>query len=336
MNVVMNVLLTSAGRRTSLLQYFQKCVHERGGRVWAGDLDPLAPTLQIADEAVVLPPIEEDAYIRTLLDLVQEHNIDLLVPLIDPELQPLAAARDAFTEAGCRTLVSDPSLLDVVLDKWRTVQHFSEQGLRTPATWLPAPSVPEAWPDPVFVKPRHGSASKSARRVGRDEATPVLAATDEPIVQEVVEAPEITVDALFDNEGTLLHYVPRRRVRTMAGESIQGWTLPDEEIAAWLRPVLREVGRLGARGPITLQAFLTEPEPTLSEINARFGGGFPLAHAAGGHYPEWIVQMCEGESVEPRLGAYEADLCMTRAYTEWFVETDALEERPEDLGIPGA
>ena len=323
----MNVLLTIAGRRTSLLQYFRACVHERDGRVWAGDLDPLAPTLQIADEAVVLPPIEEDAYIPTLLDLVQEHKIDLLVPLIDPELQPLAAARDAFAEAGCRALVSDSSLLDVVLDKWRTVQHFSEQGLRTPASWLPGLSVSEAWPDPVFVKPRHGSASTSARRVGRDDASPVLASTDEPIVQEVMDAPEITVDALFDGEGTLLHYVPRRRVRTMAGESIQGRTLPNSEVGAWLRPVLREVGRLGARGPLTLQAFLTEPEPTLSEINARFGGGFPLAHAAGGRYPDWIVQMCAGESVEPRLGAYEADLCMTRAYAEWFVEASALDEQ---------
>jgi carbamoyl-phosphate synthase large subunit len=237
---------------------------------------------------------------------------------------------------GCRALVSTPSFLDVVLDKWATVQHFSGQGIRTPDSWLPESSPPGAWPDPVFVKPRRGSASKSARRVARNDVSPVLDSTPDPIVQEVVEAPEITVDALFDFEGTLLHYVPRRRVRTMAGESIQGRTLPDAEVASWLRPVLREAGRLGARGPITLQAFLTDPEPTLSEINARFGGGFPLGHAAGGHYPEWIVRLCGGESVEPRLGDYEAGLCMTRAYTEWFVEARALTDSPERLGTSEA
>ena len=328
----MNVLLTSAGRRTTLVQHFQACVHEQSGRVWAGDLDPLAPALQVADEAVVLPPIRDDAYVPTLLDLVEAHSIDLLVPLLDPELQPLATARSAFADTGCRALVSDPSLLAVVQDKWKTVKHFSERGIRTPASWLPATSSPQAWPDPVFIKPRYGSASKSARRVAQDDAPHVLASTDAPIVQEVVEAPEITVDALFDTEGTLLHYVPRRRVRTMAGESIQGRTLPDPDIGPWLRPVLREVGRLGAHGPITLQAFLTEPAPTLSEINARFGGGFPLAHAAGAHYPDWLLQMCAGKPIEPRLGDYQADLCMTRAYTEWFVETDALADSPENLG----
>lgn len=327
----MNVLLTSAGRRTSLLQYFQDCVHERGGHVWAGDLDPLAPALQVADEALRLPPIEEEAYQPTLLDLVREHDIDLLVPLLDPELRPLAAIRDAFAGAGCQVLVSDPALLDLVLDKWETVQYFSSQGIRTPESWLPELSDSDAWPDPAFIKPRRGSASKSARCVSHTELPHALNSTEEPILQEVVEAPEITVDALFDLEGTLLHYIPRKRVRTMAGESIQGRTLSDPEIEAWLRPVLREVGQSGARGPITLQVFLTEPEPTLSEINARFGGGFPLGRAAGGHYPSWIVQMCAGESVDPQLGDYEADLCMTRAYTEWFVEADALEDQSATL-----
>jgi carbamoyl-phosphate synthase large subunit len=326
----MNVLLTSAGRRTSLLQAFQSCVHESGGRVWAGDVDPLAPALQVADASLVLPPIDAADYLSTLLDHVRAHDLDLVVPLLDPGLRPLAEARNAVADAGCTALVSDPALLDVTLDKWPTMQHFSEVGVRTPASWRPDTSSPSDWPDPVFVKPRRGSASRGARRVSHAELPHVLDALDAPMLQEVIDAPEITVDALFDLDGTLVHYVPRLRVRTRAGESIQGRTLSDDDIGPWLQSVLREVGRLGARGPITLQAFLTEPEPTLSEINARFGGGFPLAHAAGGHYPEWIVQMCRGETVAPRLGAYTADLCMTRAYTEWFVPASALADRPDE------
>lgn len=321
-----NVLLTSAGRRTSLLQLFQTCIHERGGQLWAGDCDPLAPTLQVADESLVLPRIEDPEYRPALLDHVQRHEIELLVPLIDPDLQPLAEARDAFAEVGCQVLVSDPDLLDLTLDKWKTIQHFSKTGIRTPASWLPESSSRDAWPDPVFVKPRRGSASNAARRVPRSELSAVLPSINNPLLQEVVEAPEMTVDALFDLEGTLLHYVPRLRLRTRAGESIQGRTLPDTDVGPWLRLVLRALGNLGARGPVTLQAFLTEPEPALSEINPRFGGGFPLAYAAGGHYPEWIVEMCTGRSVEPRLGAYTEDLCMTRAYTEWFVDASTLEE----------
>lgn len=324
----MNVLLTSAGRRTTLLQQFQSCVQETGGRVWAGDHDPLAPTLQEADEHLVLPSIDDPDYRPVLLDHVQRHDIDLVVPLVDPDLDALAEARGSFAAEGCRVLVSDQALLEVALDKWATIRHFSDRGIQTPASWRPEFSSRDEWPDPVFIKPRQGSASKAARRVPHDELTPVLTTLEDPLLQEVIEAPEMTVDALFDLDGTLLHYVPRLRLRTMAGESIQGRTLPDADVELWLRPVLREVGTLGAYGPITLQAFLTEPEPTLSEINPRFGGGFPLAYAAGGHYPDWIVQMCTGGSVESRLGAYTEELCMTRAYTEWFVDASTLDARP--------
>jgi carbamoyl-phosphate synthase large subunit len=109
-------------------------------------------------------------------------------------------------------------------------------------------------------------------------------------------------------------------MRTLAGESIQGVTLSDSPFRDWLMRVLEVITELGGIGPITIQAFLTDPEPTLSEVNARFGGGFPLANAAGGRYPEWIVAMCRGESLAPRLGAYQVGLYMTRANTETFVE----------------
>ena len=78
---------------------------------------------------------------------------------------------------------------------------------------------------------------------------------------------------------------------------------------------------LGGRGPLTVQAFLTEGEPTLSEVNARFGGGFPLANAAGGHYPRWLVEAIAGRPPQPRVGQYERDLMMTRTLTEMYVRT---------------
>ncbi len=321
----MNVLLTSAGRRTSLAQAFQSAVETRGGQVWAGDLDPLAATLQVADESVVLPPVDSPEYVPMLVEHVRTHDIDLLVPLIDTELGILAEAREQFQEAGCHLLVSQESLLNLALDKWSSLQRLSRADIRTPATWLPNQSTPNDWPDPVFVKPRWGSASRNARQMSREDAARAVAALDTPVVQEVIDASEITVDALFDLDGTLIHYVPRLRIRTKAGESIQGRTLPDDEWAPWLRRVLRTIGDLGARGPVTVQAFRTEPEPTFSEINPRFGGGFPLSHAAGARYPDWILQMCAGASLSPRLGHYTEGLCMTRAYTEWFVEATTLD-----------
>ncbi len=312
----MNVLITSAGRRTSLLRAF-KCAVGEAGAVFAGDLDPLAPALYLADRAFALPPVTRADYIPHVLDLVTRHQIGLVVPTIDTELPSLAAHAARFAEVGGVALVSSPAFVTLTRDKWLTGQHFAAAGVATPRAWLPE-ALDDTLPERLFVKPRDGSASRDTHRTPRARLAEVLPRVANAVVQEELRGPEITVDALLDFAGTPLHYVPRLRLRTLAGESIQGVTLPDTELRPWLVKTLGVAGRLGARGPITLQAFLTPTGPVLSEINARFGGGFPLCYAAGGRYPEWLLELLAGAPPVSRLGAYRAGLHMTRYYCEHF------------------
>lgn len=316
----MNVLITSVGRRTSLLKAFQEAVHRRGGKVLAGDVDGLAPALYLADGAVRLPRVMDPRYVWELRELVDRHRIRLIVPTIDTELPVLAAAADDFADQGCVVLVSAPELVKVSGDKWITVQEFGARGIRVPKSWLPEQVETQALPKRLFVKPRAGSASRDAQAVDRSHLAFALSRVPNAIIQEEITAPEFTVDALLDLNGRLIHYVPRLRLRTLGGESIQGVTVPDTDLRTWLTQVLAVVADLGGRGPITLQAFLTPGSPTLSEINPRFGGGFPLTYAAGGLYPEWILQMLEGQMAAPRLGEYKVNLYMTRYYVEIFTE----------------
>ena len=127
-----------------------------------------------------------------------------------------------------------------------------------------------------------------------------------------------TIDALIDFDGNPVHYVPRLRIRTLAGESIQGVTISDENLGDWILELLHAVSGMGGRGAVTLQAFLTPEGPVFSEINPRFGGGFPLAQEAGGRYPEWILQLLEGKAIPAKIGEYERGLHMTRYFSEEF------------------
>jgi carbamoyl-phosphate synthase large subunit len=317
----MNVLITSAGRRTSLLNFFKDALSRRGGRLYAGDMDGLAPALYLADEAVRLPPIRSDEYLPFLASFVSDRSIALLVPTIDTELPALASAADRFAKAEARALVSSESFVRTTGDKWITATAFSQKGIRTPASWTPETLDPDRLPERLVVKPRDGSASKDVHLISRDALHETVARTPNPMIQEELRGSEITIDALIDFDGEPIHYVPRQRVRVVGGESIQGVTLPDEEIGKWIVDILRASAEMGATGPLTLQAFLTPDGPVLTEINPRFGGGYPLAHAAGGHYPEWILQMLEGRPIPPRLGEYRRGLCMTRHYTEIFTES---------------
>jgi carbamoyl-phosphate synthase large subunit len=314
-----NVLVVAAGRRTTLVLAFVEETHSRGARAFAGDVDPLAPALFLADEAVRLPHTDSGNYIEAVLGFVRGSGIRLLVPTIDTDLSVLAANRDAFLSAGCHVAISSPAFVAITLDKWATVDAFARVGIAVPRSWLPGDAELDRLPDRLIVKPRQGSASQHVYRVLRKELAAALTLAPEPVIQEELEGPEITIDALLDFEGRAIHYVPRRRIRTIGGESIQGVTLDhDAGFESWIEGVLTQCAALGAAGPLTIQAFQTAAGPVLTEVNPRFGGGFPLALAAGGRYPAWLLDLAEGRAVAPRLGQFETGLYMTRHHVETF------------------
>lgn len=287
----------------------------------AADIDGLAPALYVADRALRVPPVSDPSYSPSLLDAVGEFEISLIVPTIDPELPRLAEHRRVFQEHGCLALVSSPELVCIANDKWLTVREFSARGFTVPRSWLPDNAKGEALPEQLFLKPRDGSASQHTLKACRADLDRVLPLVPNPIIQECLTGPELTVDALLDLAGRPIHYVVRRRIKTVGGESVEGVTLPPEPFHAYLVRLLETIGSLGGIGPITIQLFLQGEEPVLSEINPRFGGGFPLALAAGARYPEWILDMVEGKAVEPKLGQYRTNLYMTRYYCEIIRET---------------
>ena len=70
----------------------------------------------------------------------------------------------------------------------------------------------------------------------------------------------------------------------------------------------------GARGPITLQLFTDSSRENFLaiEINPRFGGGYPMSHAAGVDYPGILIrELLFGEN-PGFIQSYKSDILMLR------------------------
>jgi carbamoyl-phosphate synthase large subunit len=316
----LNVLITCAGRRTSLLRGFQDAARPLGLRVLAVDRDPLAPACALADQAFPVPKVDDPAYVPALLAIAREHGVGLVVPTTDHELPILADRAEGFADAGIRMALSTSGFVRLCRDKWELAQRLRAEDIPVPASWLPG-RMASPLPERLFLKPRDGSASLHSYPCRRGDLERMLLLVPRPLIQEFLDGPEISVDALLDFQGRPIHYVPRGRIRILAGESVQGVTLDRPDLEPWIERVLAICSRLGARGPLTIQAFLTPGGPVLTEINPRFGGGFPLARAAGGDYPAWLLALALGQAVPPRLGQFRRGLYMTRYYSELFMES---------------
>lgn len=286
------ILFTSAGRRVELTRCFRRAAQTLGLRahVHACDFVPdLSAACLDADSAFAVPRCTDPTYVDHLLGYCAREGIELLVPTIDTELEALALAREQFAAVGTRVHVSDPETVAVVRDKQRTIDMLAQAGVPVPRT-APIEEVraaPGEWRWPAFAKPVGGSAS---RGIGVLESPQdIAAAYPEPmLVQELLHGPEYTVNIYVDAAGRMLSAIPHRRLSVRGGEVEKGVTTRDGRFAAIAEGVAAALP--GARGVLCFQ-LIDDPHrgPFVFEINARFGGGYPLADHAGGRFAESLL-----------------------------------------------
>lgn len=318
MSLRRNILLLSAGRRVALAQIFRNLSAENGVRLFVADACPqLSAACHEHGASFQLPHIGDPEYVSALASLCQEQMVGLVIPTIDPELSILAEHRESFWEAGTALLVCDKELISVARDKRETAKFFDGFGVVSPLIYSPA--APEF---PAIAKPYDGSSSKDLHILLRPEdftdevkniKNLMLAQYIDPVIHD-----EFTCDAYYDQFGYLRCVVPRLRIEVRGGEVAKGRTCRNNIVEMfWLK--LRHIP--GARGCLTFQFFRNKINGALVliEVNARFGGGFPLTYASGANFPLWAIkEWVDGELI-PDFHEWKEELTMLRYDAAIFV-----------------
>jgi len=322
-----NILFTSAGRRVELIRNFRKAYKQLDlkGNIVAIDNDPLAPALQVSDRFYIVPKLTSPQYLTTILEICQQEKIQMIFPLIDPDIFVLAQHRQVLEARGARVVVISKERAKMTADKWLTYQFFRHFNIPTPNSWLAREARKTNLDYPVFIKPRFGSAGKKTFKVCNEkELSFFLYYVPNPIIQEYLAGPEITNDVICDFDGNILSVVSRKRIEVRWGEVAKGITIYDSSI---IDNCVRVAKKLKAIGPITVQCIFKDGVPHFTEINARFGGGVPLGIAAGVESPRWLLAKAAGIEVKiPHLGSYKVGLTLTRFDDSFFLSKEDIEK----------
>ena len=307
------VLFTCAGQRVDIVTAFR----DAGATTVAADVDQLAPAFYHADRFALVPRVDDPFYVEALRNLVELHDVRLIVPLTDLDHLVLAQARDDLS--GAVVLVPGPETIERCADKYLAHRFFEEQGVGSPPTWLPT-EVPGSIRFPVLVKARKGFGSRHIYRADNQTELDFFLryTTADSMVQCVCHGEEFSIDVFCDLDGRCLGAVPRTMIESKGGESIKGMTIKDLDLIEFGVRVSEDLQIIG---PANVQCF-REPDGELqvTDVNPRFGGGFPLPTAAGSRYPELALALANGEQPEPRLGDFREGVVMTRFFSQAILE----------------
>lgn len=318
----MNILITSAGRRVSLIRGFQKEIKQvfPNARVYASDSNPLMSAgCQIADAYFKVPTLEDSSYVETLINICKENSITLVIPTIDTELLLLSSKIKIFEDSDINVLISSFDFVKKCRNKRVIHDFFKSRGINTAREFNK-----DNYQLPLFIKPIDGSRSINTFVIkSEDDFTSDHFSDDKFMFLEYIDYKmydEYTCDLYYDKYNHLKCVVPRKRITVREGEVYKAVTKKNI-LVDYIIDKMSFID--GAVGCITAQFFLHKSDNEKIygiEINPRFGGGFPLSCLAGANFQKWIIEeYLLGKTIDDKFNTWETDLLMIRYDDEVLV-----------------
>ncbi|PKK39788.1 Carbamoyl-phosphate synthase large chain [Clostridiaceae bacterium JG1575] len=323
----MNVLILSAGTRNKIVAYFKRALTapsgERTGRVLATDMSLLAPALYEADAHYLVPSIQEAHYFEKVQEICEKEKIQVVLSLIDPELSLLAAHKQWFEERNMVLLGSSLEVCERALDKMQMHDWLVARGYRTAESYSCLEDFERARREgridyPVFVKPSRGSASLAVNKVYEEETLHLLwRKTPGLMIQEFLQGQEIGADVYIDQiSGEVVSIFTKKKLLMRAGETDKSVSFKDPALFALLERFVKDCGFMGQ---IDVDVFEVAGEYYISEVNPRFGGGYPHAYECGVDHMKLILNNAQGIANQRRIGDYEEGVYMMK-YNEVLIQ----------------
>lgn len=317
----MNVLILSAGTRNKIVQYFKKELGQEG-IVIATDMSTLAPAIYEADKYYIVPRMNAPEYLDIIIDICKREKITGVLSLIDPELSLISKNKKKFESVGTRVIESSYELCERSLDKMQMYDWLSNHGYKCARSYIDKEKFYSDIEEgrikyPVFIKPVRGSASIAISKVFDNETVELLFAHEKDLmIQEFLNGQEIGADVYIDMiSGEVVSIFTKKKIKMRAGETDKAVSFKDEKLFRLIEKFVKEMGYLGQ---IDIDIFDVDGEYYISEVNPRFGGGYPHAYESGVNHMKLIVNNLKGNINQNQVGKYDNDIYMMK-YNEIMI-----------------
>ena len=318
----MNILILSSGTRNKVVQYFKKAL-TGSGNIVCTDMSSLAPSIYEADKYYIVPRMTAKGYIDIILDICKKEKINGILSLIDPELSLLAKNADKFASIGTTVIGSSYELCEMSLDKYAMFRWLTAHNYKCAKSYMDKEKFYQDLEKgkmkfPVFVKPAKGSASIAISKVYDKDTIELLFAHSEGLmIQEFLNGQEIGADVYIDMlSNEVVSIFTKKKILMRSGETDKAVSFKDQRLFDLITRFVKEAG---FSGQIDIDIFDINGEYFISEVNPRFGGGYPHAYECGADHVELIMNNLNKIVNTKRIGEYQNGKYMMK-YNEILIK----------------
>jgi len=245
--------------------------------------DSVAPAF--CDLFLQAPGTNEPDYLAWLLDTLDRHRVDLVIPGIEIDMYAWTQHVTAIQGVGSIPLLNRPELVNLCRDKWTFYECLKEADLPCAiesSLCTEFDVLAAAFGLPFLLKPRQGFGARGIVQVENEDtfriheeemghrflAQPIVGSDDE----------EYTVSAFCDGEGDFYASMALRRRLSREGFTEKAWVVEAEDFAETISALCK---RFKPVGPTNFQFRKCDDSLKLLEINPRISSSTSIRAAFG-------------------------------------------------------
>lgn len=234
----------------------------------------------LCDFTYVVPYSYLDDYIPAIQRIIEQENVQLIIPTTDYEIYYLSLHQSVLK---AKVIASHPETAKIYLDKYLTYIHHKALDISFSKSWLPSEFQNEI--EDIIVKPREG---RGSRGIHINPQNP-RGFSDDFVIQPLHKGVEITTAFYVKKDGSL------HGLFTMERELVNGATSKsktvkkyDDQLTIIIKKMIQDKGLVGS---INLQSIVNHKGEVIPfEVNCRISGTNSIRHNLGFQDVKYTLQ----------------------------------------------
>lgn len=275
----MNILVTALGSM-SALPVINSLKNNPDINIIGTDIHPGKYLYQsrFVDKFYQVPNAADAAYIKKIVEIVEEEKIQFIIPLIDYEVDVLNSHRKKFEKLNATVTISNEKAINTCRDKLKLYNFFKNSGNIQCIPIIQKEDLNGHLMYPVVAKLINGRSSEGLHFIHSYGELMEIAKQESYIVQPKIVGSIYTVDVVRDVFGNCVSVARKELKRTSNGAGLSVSVEANEHLTALSAFIAESLDILGC---INIEFIFDGNTFLLMDINPRFSAGISFSKAAG-------------------------------------------------------